>query len=250
MFRFFRTLRQRLLSENRASRYMLYALGEILLVVVGILLALQVNTWNEAQKALQEEELIIRNLQSEYQENLRLLQINQHRFRNLATAVHTLMGLIGKSEEELGRHNLDSLISKSIDLFDYNPADIALSEILATGRLSMLRSDALKKALLKWSNGIKDKEEAWETMDQMNQNLLVPYLMEHISLKNVDRYGPLNWEDRSLLPSRTSDIFQDLEFENNLDNHAWAVLFYVNTLDSLEVTARKIIHLTHAEVLP
>ena len=46
MIRFFRVLRQRLLAENRVSRYLLYALGEIALVMVGILLALQVNNWN------------------------------------------------------------------------------------------------------------------------------------------------------------------------------------------------------------
>jgi len=46
MLRFFRTLRQRLLTENKFSRYLLYAVGEILLVMIGILLALQVNNWN------------------------------------------------------------------------------------------------------------------------------------------------------------------------------------------------------------
>ena len=49
MIRFFRTLRQRLLAENRLSKYLLYALGEIALVMIGILLALQVNTWSEAR---------------------------------------------------------------------------------------------------------------------------------------------------------------------------------------------------------
>jgi hypothetical protein len=51
LFRFFRTLRQRLLAENRFRNYFLYALGEILLVVIGILIALQINTWNEARKS-------------------------------------------------------------------------------------------------------------------------------------------------------------------------------------------------------
>jgi hypothetical protein len=50
MLRFFRSLRQRLLTENKFSRYLLYAIGEILLVVIGILIALQVNNWNEERK--------------------------------------------------------------------------------------------------------------------------------------------------------------------------------------------------------
>ena len=47
MLRFFRQIRQRLLTENKFSKYLLYAIGEILLVVIGILIALQVDSWNE-----------------------------------------------------------------------------------------------------------------------------------------------------------------------------------------------------------
>ncbi|WP_432277879.1 DUF6090 family protein [Microcosmobacter mediterraneus] len=51
MITFFRRLRQKLLSENKFSKYLMYAIGEIILVVIGILIALQVNNWNEKRKA-------------------------------------------------------------------------------------------------------------------------------------------------------------------------------------------------------
>ena len=51
MIKFFRKIRQRLLTENKFSKYLLYAFGEILLVVIGILIALQINNWNEEVKA-------------------------------------------------------------------------------------------------------------------------------------------------------------------------------------------------------
>ncbi|MBO0323145.1 hypothetical protein J0X14_12630 [Muricauda sp. CAU 1633] len=50
MIKFFRKIRQKLLSENKFSKYLLYAVGEIVLVVIGILIALQVNNWNESRK--------------------------------------------------------------------------------------------------------------------------------------------------------------------------------------------------------
>jgi len=50
MFRFFRQIRQKLLTEYKLSKYILYALGEIVLVVIGILIALQINTWNEGRE--------------------------------------------------------------------------------------------------------------------------------------------------------------------------------------------------------
>lgn len=50
MLRFFRQIRQGLLTHNKFSKYLLYAIGEIVLVVLGILIALQINTWNEDRK--------------------------------------------------------------------------------------------------------------------------------------------------------------------------------------------------------
>ncbi|MFT7329977.1 MAG: hypothetical protein ACI848_000035 [Roseivirga sp.] len=46
MIKFFRKIRQNLLVENKTGKYFKYAIGEIMLVVIGILIALQINTWN------------------------------------------------------------------------------------------------------------------------------------------------------------------------------------------------------------
>ena len=47
MIKFFRRIRQQLLTENKFGKYLKYAIGEIILVVIGILIAIQINTWNE-----------------------------------------------------------------------------------------------------------------------------------------------------------------------------------------------------------
>ncbi|MDX1471309.1 MAG: DUF6090 family protein, partial [Flavobacteriaceae bacterium] len=59
--------------NNRIKKYTLYAIGEIILVVIGILFALQINNWNERQKILDKEQKILNQLQSEYQSNLQQL---------------------------------------------------------------------------------------------------------------------------------------------------------------------------------
>lgn len=50
MIKFFRTIRKKLVNQNRFNKYMLYAIGEIILVVIGILIALQINDWNDQKK--------------------------------------------------------------------------------------------------------------------------------------------------------------------------------------------------------
>ncbi|WP_411767922.1 DUF6090 family protein [Winogradskyella sp. A3E31] len=62
MITFFRKLRARFISENKFSKYILYATGEIFLVVIGILIALQVNNWNEQRKASKKETVFFENL--------------------------------------------------------------------------------------------------------------------------------------------------------------------------------------------
>tara|TARA_R110002051_G_scaffold3131_6_gene16859 strand:- start:7426 stop:7659 length:234 start_codon:yes stop_codon:yes gene_type:complete len=66
MIKFFRKIRQRLVSENKFSKYLIYAIGEIVLVVIGILIALQLNNLNENKK----NNVFEKEILSQIQENL------------------------------------------------------------------------------------------------------------------------------------------------------------------------------------
>lgn len=62
MIKFFRKIRQNLLIENKTGKYFKYAVGEIVLVVIGILIALQINNWNEERKEKEREKKMVRQL--------------------------------------------------------------------------------------------------------------------------------------------------------------------------------------------
>ena len=72
MLRFFRNIRQRLLTDNKVSKYLLYAVGEILLVVIGILIALQINNWNEWRKDREKEHKILESLSENLHRNIEI----------------------------------------------------------------------------------------------------------------------------------------------------------------------------------
>ena len=80
MIKFFQKIRQRLLSENKLSKYLLYAIGEIILVVIGILIALQINNWNDKRKFQKEKTHYIEALINDYvQDTINFTQtINAH----------------------------------------------------------------------------------------------------------------------------------------------------------------------------
>jgi len=73
MIKFFRRIRKRLLSENKLSKYLIYAVGEIVLVMIGILLALQVNNWNEERKRKSLITTYIASLQGDLKKDVELL---------------------------------------------------------------------------------------------------------------------------------------------------------------------------------
>jgi hypothetical protein len=81
MIRFFRKIRQKLLVKNQLQKYMLYAIGEIFLVMIGILLALGVNNWNETRKADKVEVKLLTELKeaiiSDYLQIEMVIQLNQ-----------------------------------------------------------------------------------------------------------------------------------------------------------------------------
>ena len=62
MLKIFRKIRQKLIADSKFSKYLLYAIGEIVLVVIGILIALSINNWNEARKNVKKEALLVKNI--------------------------------------------------------------------------------------------------------------------------------------------------------------------------------------------
>jgi hypothetical protein len=73
MIKFFRKIRQRLLTENKFSKYLIYAIGEIILVVIGILIALQINSWNDHRVRKSEISSIYLSIKEELENDVMLL---------------------------------------------------------------------------------------------------------------------------------------------------------------------------------
>jgi hypothetical protein len=94
MIKFFRRIRQRLLSENKFNKYLLYAIGEIMLVVIGILFALQINNWNENRKTKSQEIKILNQLNADLNTNLEEIEylafVNARRLRMCDSIVEAL----------------------------------------------------------------------------------------------------------------------------------------------------------------
>jgi hypothetical protein len=247
--KFFRKFRQIMLAQGRLSHYLAYAIGEILLVVIGILIALQINTWNENRINKNKEAFIIEDLHREFQANKAKLDITINYQRAILEATREVMSLIGEPEEVIQQRNIDSLLYLTIDYTDYSPSQSVISDLISSGKLNLISSDSLRMLIFDWSSAIDEMVEAYETMDEMNQNLSLPYLIKNGSVKNLDQYGLLKVNGPSKFPPQNHLLFQELEFENHMDNQAWGYTNYLIKLERLEMIIDQILDRTDPKIL-
>jgi hypothetical protein len=157
MIRFFRTIRQNLLAQGRVTRYLTYAIGEIVLVVIGILIAVQINDWNELRKIKHANSTQLHKMVAELEVNIarmELLATNKdgrmsYGFPSLEEAVTNCDSLlrltyIGLSEKDVPFitnarfFSGQSILNLQQDVFE---------ELKSTGRLNIVGSDSLVAAI-------------------------------------------------------------------------------------------------------
>ena len=150
MIKFFRHIRRRLLSENKFSKYLLYAIGEIVLVMIGILLALQVNNWNESRKAANRLDKYTKKLVSDIVSdtvNLNNL-IDKGKKRQLGIEMYfDYFDSGNKSLDEL----IDSANQVNLTLFRYLPIRYTFQDMQQSGNTALL-TEGQRKALLELNN--------------------------------------------------------------------------------------------------
>lgn len=221
MISLFRKIRRKLALENKFAQYSRYAIGEILLVVIGILIALAINNWNEQQKNHKKEAYIITNLNSEFTQNLALLDSLCTKLEHIEQSNLALMTYMNKDIEVSTIKTIDSLLYWSIEHNQYTPNNNTFTEIMNTGKIELIRNNKLKSNLFEWSRALKGNNATYLLFQQWTENWIVPYLSKHIALKNIDNYGNLSWEDGSQFESGIPEILKDREFENIIDNNIY-----------------------------
>jgi hypothetical protein len=147
MIKFFRRIRQNLLSENKLSKYLLYAIGEIILVVIGILIALQINNSNELSKQRVKEVQFLKNLKSdlifEESELERYTGIRESMVNSAQTALEHFNG---KPVENIQLFNFHTFNVGIWQEFQRN--NNTFLELLNSGNLTIISNDSIKNGLL------------------------------------------------------------------------------------------------------
>ena len=133
MLFFLRKIRRKLLQKNRFTTYLLYALGEILLVVIGILIAVSLNNWNQSRKQLIQEEYILQELRKEVAANIELLQFDiQYNIHSLNAAIE-MIALVQSEKLIEERAKADSLLVGVYSVSGFDAITGFIDDVISNG---------------------------------------------------------------------------------------------------------------------
>lgn len=194
MVRFFRKIRQNLLSKSELSKYLFYAVGEIILVVIGILIALQINTWNQTKVDIKNEEKFLFEIKENLAEDLQkidtLLLANKRKLISIDTAYHFL-SLIDTQPMMGRKFSYQMPIITNLRLF--KPTKVAFSNITATGKIDLLRSDPLRKEISRYYSdnpleGVQNqiKVTTQNLLDNVAHQMINKTMMKAVTKRDFD----------------------------------------------------------------
>ena len=239
MIGFFRKIRKKLADDNKPAKYFRYAIGEILLVVIGILIALQVNTWNEERNEREKELKILTALEKEITENQIKLgeAIIQH--QKMANLSKELSEIIKPNPKKISSSKFNQLLVSVIYPPKYEPSLGVVNGIISSGDLSLITNIELKY-LLSSLTGQLDIYDYWAgiTYDKHVQ-IDYPFIIKRYPLKNLPFEGIELKEGRSKYEANQKSLIESFEFESMVDlRHVNAVNLYTLAVDIEELQGK------------
>lgn len=224
MIKFFRHIRKSLLMENKTGKYLKYAIGEIVLVVIGILIAVQINSWN--QQRIQNatvENYFVRILDE--------IDLSRMMVKDFDKTIDTLITENQKSLEILNSNNRDSLIhlDKTIGAlgtaYTSNLSFDIVDEYLNEGLLSKIEQDSLKLAFKYFEYIRKSLNQIDEYTNEQYLNSIEPFFYKNINYSRVVR---AHNKSKLIIGGPETDYS---EFYNNLEIYN-LITFKLETLSS------------------
>ncbi len=183
MIKFFRKIRQNLLSEGKTGKYLKYAIGEIVLVVIGILIALSINNWNSNRIQKNKEALHLNNIERDLKDQLTIIE-SQVAYESQVNQIATPIIAYYKTNQTF---KIDSLFTKNIGnltgrkTFTKNAP--TYTELISSGNIDIISNNALKDQIIKYYEEL----ERIQVIINNNNNLFTDavFIPEVLNLSEV-----------------------------------------------------------------
>ncbi|MEZ4810490.1 MAG: DUF6090 family protein [Allomuricauda sp.] len=254
MLKFFRRTRKKLIDDKKIGNYLLYAIGEIVLVVIGILIALAIDNSNDNRIKREKEQTYLIGLKNEFETSKIKLQELMRYNKNSYEAAKSIMGFMDSatspSETELSKLFADAF---AYDIF-FNPNNSLLNEMINSGSLKDISNDTLRMRLTNWVANIDDIEKQEHMLDDQRNKVIDMFRQEGHSIRTIlDHTGMLSQLGIPIKenPISNKEVLQSVAFENNIllfiiTCHGLETEHYLPLLESLN----SILALINSEIQP
>jgi hypothetical protein len=252
MIKFFRKIRQKKLMDNKFSKYLLYAIGEIILVVIGILIALQINNWNQARIENNEERIALLNLKQDFDFNYETLDGFITQTESTKTSQLIILNHTGNKPKPKKEEEFNILLNRSLGLKEYFPRNGSLDELLSSGKLRIIKNQRLRKFLSSWHplfGNIKTREKTvLRDIYKINE-----YTLTKASWLNVDAVVGTSPSKNNSYPKSgfkidNRSLLNELEFENMIENASYQNDLLINQQKIGLELVKEIIELIEKEI--
>jgi len=215
MIKFFRKIRYQLLGEGNTGKYLKYAIGEILLVVIGILIALGINNWNSTRldknKGLEILNVIVDELESN-QQYLSMLMLVEEKKLASSTKLAKYFGSPPPLIDVDSFYHWSELLS---DIPPFSPINTNLLSIINAGQLELVTNDSLKYILTDYQSKLIELGGDYEYGKEFWKITVLPFESKNIS--KVKHYK-LRYHTQKKIDSafewKISDVMSNREYEN------------------------------------
>lgn len=246
MIPFFRKIRKKLSADNQFLKYSRYAIGEIVLVVVGILIALQINNLNEDRKERIQENKILTNLRDEFQENYQNLKYKDSILKITIKNLETVFDELQVKEKSYRNKELDNILSLALGSPTWIPSEFILNDLKSSGNLTKLHNDTLKKLLYEWSRFFSELDETQNMIEDSNTQL-INYIKNNGSLRNIDiNNASFNYKKSELIEDN-DHLLMDPIFENYVDDKLYVLNEAMEQFKQAERLILQILEATESE---
>ena len=175
MIKFFRRIRYDLMEKNKTGKYLKYAIGEIILVMIGILLALQVNNWNEKSK----EDIVLKEALKQIAQDLKQDEVVLNGFlRGDSRRVEYLLALSNGTYNTI---RLDSIMYNLDNYFFFYKSNNSYSSLKSSGLFSSFKNDNLKNNLTAYYEQMYERlKTSSEYGENLTNNRIIPFVLSHL----------------------------------------------------------------------
>ena len=212
MIPFFRKIRKKMADDNRPLKYARYAIGEIVLVVIGILIALQINTWNQERQNQKEAHRILLRLEHEFETNNEMIQgiIDIHNLRRNAA------NILKNQFSPKSRLNIDSLKTLMLEIngdWKYEPIKNVVEGLISSGKIELIGNDSLVDDVRYWATTLNQYNELYKSQQEFFEKNVLFIFIEHYPFSEFD-------------PMMTTEFDPDIDaIFNNAKNQNTLIVF-------------------------